>query len=362
MLFRPAYSGILLLLFCYPLYAQTEYYGYDQLCPLLSGESKFITLPGGTLVQENDSFNGFLLGDHLVSSRVLINDANTIRSALTYDPYGKTPVTVTGFNFTGTYSWNDNCKLYATPTRRYHPYSKRFLQIDPYRQTPAPYSYVAANPVNYADPGGAVIFIVYSEGAEEKLMHYKRERLVDYSEHQSDFLRHTLFSLDYLFDTKATKIKYLLPGGSGDEEVHMLERLMSAAEINIRIINDFELAFFRREQLITYNPLSGIKFRKDRQKAYTPDNTGYNTPTAGLGHELVHAYRYNFDRKNELSALLHTYHNHSLGFPDEDERIVTLDYANQINRNLQEDVRNSYFSKEYKTLHPLLTVPHFAMP
>lgn len=113
-----------------------------------------------------DTDREYYLSDGLGSTAATTNTSGTIDRRYTYDPYGGTTSSVTGFDtnpwrYTGEYQDN-NTSHYAIGARYLNPSLGRWTQPDPLegRTNPAqpaetnPYAYVGCNPTNYTDPTG----------------------------------------------------------------------------------------------------------------------------------------------------------------------------------------------------------------
>jgi RHS repeat-associated protein len=102
-----------------------------------------------------------LLTDALGSTLALTDNAGTVQSAYTYEPYGETTTTGTAnpnpFQYTG--RENDGTGLYYYCTRYYLPSVQRFISEDPLDFLAGDlnlYAYVGGDPSNYIDPIGTV--------------------------------------------------------------------------------------------------------------------------------------------------------------------------------------------------------------
>jgi hypothetical protein len=109
---------------------------------------------------------------------------------------------------------------------------------------------------------------------------------------------------------------------------------------------------------LLFNPSEGIMFRKDATKLSPEgsDNWGKNSPTARLGHELIHGYNDFNDpeysnRRNDNSTLndptMKTPSGADLSFKNKEEKYTT-GLANQTNQKLGEDKRTNYGLIPYK--------------
>lgn len=106
-----------------------------------------------------------LLTDALESTLVLTDNAGTVQSAYTYEPYGRAMTTGTTnanpFQYVG--RENDSTGLYYYRARYYLPSTHRFISEDPLGFLGGNlnlYAYVMSNPVNFIDPFGLDSFTV----------------------------------------------------------------------------------------------------------------------------------------------------------------------------------------------------------
>jgi RHS repeat-associated protein len=100
-----------------------------------------------------------LLGDALGSILALTDDAGTVQTQNTYEPFGQTTVSgqASGNLFQYTERENDGTGLYHFRARYYHAGRARFIAEDPIGFAGGDvnlYGYVSASPVNSTDPLG----------------------------------------------------------------------------------------------------------------------------------------------------------------------------------------------------------------
>ncbi|MHB8688127.1 MAG: RHS repeat-associated core domain-containing protein [Candidatus Dormibacteraceae bacterium] len=113
---------------------------------------------GDVLGERIGSNHYYFLSDHLGSVVAVISgDGQTVSDRYGYDPYGNTTYrsgTVSNpWGYVGGYT--DATGLVKFGARYYDPSTARWTQTDPLIQTPEnPYSYVAEDPINAADPTG----------------------------------------------------------------------------------------------------------------------------------------------------------------------------------------------------------------
>ncbi len=104
---------------------------------------------------------GFVVRDHLRSSRMLLDAAGNLLGGYDYGPFGAALAPPAGsrpellsFRFTGQ-EWDAGVALYNFKARLYDPAVQRFLSPDPARESYSPYLYVENNPLSNVDPTGA---------------------------------------------------------------------------------------------------------------------------------------------------------------------------------------------------------------
>jgi RHS repeat-associated protein len=100
-----------------------------------------------------------LLTDALGSSIALTDNAGTVQTEYTYEPFGQSAVSglsnSNSYQFTG--RENDGLGLYYYRARYYSPMSQRFISEDPLESLSADlnlYAYASNDPVNLRDPTG----------------------------------------------------------------------------------------------------------------------------------------------------------------------------------------------------------------
>lgn len=98
------------------------------------------------------------LADKLGTTRALTDDAKAISTRYQYEPYGETTTSGAASTNPSQYTGreNDQTGLYYYRARYYHPTLKRFISEDPIGLAGGinTYTYVAGNPLRYADPLG----------------------------------------------------------------------------------------------------------------------------------------------------------------------------------------------------------------
>ena len=148
--------------------ATNTIYG-NGLRPLVEEKDTVQTLnvyrPGNRIVaqvlrdaQGNEEVR-YLVGDHLGSTRLALDQAGTVVAGFDYSPFGETAASGVDalevrYRYTG-HPANRSLDSYHLPRREYDPGLSRFASVDPAREFPSPYVYAANNPVNATDPTGA---------------------------------------------------------------------------------------------------------------------------------------------------------------------------------------------------------------
>ena len=148
--------------------ASNTIYG-NGLRPLVEEKDTVQTLnvygPGNRIVaqvlrdaQGNEEVR-YLVGDHLGSTRLALDQAGNVVAGFDYSPFGETAASGVDalevrYRYTG-HPANRSLDSYHLPRREYDPGLSRFASVDPAREFPSPYVYAANNPVNATDPTGA---------------------------------------------------------------------------------------------------------------------------------------------------------------------------------------------------------------
>jgi len=152
----------LFLIFHTTILAQNSYYGNNQLRPIYVQtiiNNNFIGLPGKILIQEAGSTTDYIISNNAGSTRSILNQENNIEISGDYDPYGHITETIPDHqkeqcHYAGTYNWDNNTKMYASPTRKYDPASGKFTSLDPLNYSYSGYTFVNDNPISFTDRKG----------------------------------------------------------------------------------------------------------------------------------------------------------------------------------------------------------------
>jgi hypothetical protein len=154
--------------------------------------------------------------------------------------------------------------------------------------------------------------------------------------------------------------------GEGDDAktINVLDNLINDRENILNIAkkdpNSEANGFDPYTSTVYFDPSEGLAFTKDVTKPNSEENTGYISPTARIGHELIHGYNmFNDDEyiarrenisTNEGKNRIFDKSGKNVSFTNQEEEFTT-GLANQINVNLREDVRTNYGGKGYKVMN-----------
>lgn len=197
------------------------------------------------------------------------------------------------------------------------------------------------------------IIISWEVDGKTQTMIYTYEENRTLSEDIPPFVKNAIASLDQLYSTGASKIK------KDGKEIDIIGAFMDNDEHSITIKDSKRSSYLKGRKKILWEDGSGIAFQKEQGRGFTRENTGFNSASSVLGHELIHGYNDEFDRENyeerrnnEYKATKENYH-----FTNEEERETTLNWANQINRKLGQDERTGYLRFNYNTESPTSVKP-----
>jgi RHS repeat-associated protein len=311
----------------------------------------------------------YQFNNHLGSATLELDDAADIITYEEYYPYGSTSyqalragVDVHSKRYRFSRKERDEeTGCYYHGARYYAPWMGRWISADPIGVDDGVnvFCYGRDNPITFIDPNGTEVVISYKEGDKTKTITYKyeKDRKVDAS--LPDFVKNTLKSLDRLVEKKAMNIKF--GEGADAKTVDVLDTLIKATK---KVTIDEETStgkgnsYEKGSQTIHFLSNQGITFRKDSSKGWTEENTGRNSPSALLGHELIHAYNHASDpdayqkRKDDTSTKSAS---DPVSFKNKEEEYVTKNLANQMNKTLGEDARSNYGRNYYEVGDPTST-------
>src|SRR5690554_1745261 len=282
--------------------------------------------------------------------------------------------TYNGGQYDNAYKFNgkeldDATQMYYYGARYYDPRISIFVSLDPLvEQTFEPYSYVGNNPIMFTDPTGMSaegIIINYSNGQSQE---YNYEENRDYDAIKDDFLKSSLQALDKLYSSDALNIDLngdgiktnLFDSLLGDDyDIYVVQATGKGHGFN----NHTNEVIFSESYGAVINK-SGASNEELEQTAKTgkvTKNTGINSPTAQLGHELVHGYNSNTDRKGFLTRRYDysTSNRDDFSRPHyrnaEEKRTTIL--SNQINTALGEPTRYDHRGLPIRTESPTSNKP-----
>ncbi len=241
--------------------------------------------------------------------------------------------------------------------RMYDPQIMRWMAVDPhadYYTGSSPYAAFANNPIIFLDPDGRDVIISWKEGDETKTLTYSYEKDRKFADGTSDFVKNTVNSLDQLYSKSALNITF----GEGDKasKVDVLGKFMEGKDHNLTIVEGTSNKYDPESNTVTFNSSQGAEFRKDLDKGWTEENTGKNSASALLGHEIIHGYNDEFDNKNYTDRKAETLDKTKAPyFPNKEEQVVTTNLANQVNTTLGQDKRTHYMRNYYNTTSPTTT-------
>jgi len=278
-----------------------------------------------------------------------------------------------GKEFQGEFSlnWND----YGA--RNYDASLGRWVNLDALAEKYAPtsaYTYALNNPVILMDPDGNRIKI------GKNYYEYKKDR--DYSKIKNEFERDTYMALDKLYSTGAMKIDF----GEDIGEIDVLKTLVDAKDFDITIVqtekghqyDNSKIAFNNKLGVVTATKpgISNDILKEVAKTGKLVNGTGFNSPMAQLGHELIHGFNHHYDasipikdkngflvgfkkggyqsRRRDTSTRSSD-PNTPYYFNAEEKRTTIL--SNQINAALDEAIRFDHRGADYKTNSPISTKP-----
>ncbi len=318
--------------------------------------------------------------DHLGNARVSYakkSDGNLeITDTNNYYAFGMNHIGGLKGIFGGYQSYKYNGKelqesgMYDYGARFYMPDLGRWGVVDPLAERyikASPYHYAFNNPVFFKDPNGKQIIIYYqTEDGRQRQWTYS------YSENRrktgNEFLDNAIAGLDKLYTSDALNLD---TNGDGTKDTNYLQKIIDDKRV-LSVVEGENTRFYmglsyneKYKNWNTKDPIDIGKITFNSKKGLLFNNSEYNdknqkdllsryesgkynkedkviSPTAGLGHELVHAGNFLLDNANYFQRIEPFVNPDKNGFTSNEEIRTTL-LSNQVNESLNEPQRKVYW-------------------
>ena len=254
----------------------------------------------------------------------------------------------------------------------------RFMGVDPLAEkylSISPYAYCLNNPILFSDPDGKEIVIYYkvNGSSRERSMSYTYEKNRSFKKghdaNDSKFLKNAIKMLDKLVSTGATKNLEV----SGDKKQNCGDRVLQIVK-DSRQLSVVELT--GKDKNSSAYSSSSTYLGEGNKAGYGNDNylgtvklndefgliintssgkNETNSPTAQLGHEILHEEHNKNDEKRYDAERINLMSEKNRGGTPEEK--LTTKEANQINSALGEPVRNDYSGINVKMDDPTVNKP-----
>ncbi|WP_261511635.1 RHS repeat-associated core domain-containing protein [Chryseobacterium paludis] len=326
--------------------------------------------------------------DHLGNVRISFAKSSAgvleITDSNDYYPFGMNHLK-TGNSFFGpsaykNYKYNgkelQETGMYDYGARMYMADIGRWGAIDPFAERyikASPYHYALNNPVFFKDPDGKKIIIYYQTGSGSN-----QEWEYSYSKNRTttgfDFLDKAVAALDQLYESNALNLD---TDGNGEKDTNYLQKIIDSDKtlgVTSGEKSDFAegLSYDKKSKdwksgdksaigRIRFNSNKGLLFNNseyndENQKGLIEryksgklnKDDKINSPTASLGHELVHAGNFLLDNANFFQRKKPFDKFDNNGFINNEE-IKTTILSNQVNDALHEPQRKVYWGIKVPT-------------